>query len=559
MATACTADVGRLSLTPAVLQEHSQKSHKPLVRFGISLRKTCIRATGSSLHTPKPARNFSRRKRNSAKDGSNKVSLCHALAPTREMAERGMKDELTGFYPLVDGISIPDVFSFRENPSFLIDFDHPEGGPSNVLSALETKDSERNLLENHFILSSVETTGEGCDFQGGLALENVAISSRESKGRNIVRKRNFSARQRRLSSRSKDAEADFCQFNGDVLKVDISDIPQVDRDKNGTGDATEYVNSFLNEIGKARLLTKDEELVLSLKVREIMELTNAKRRLWELLGREPTIAEWAEDVKLKQNVLRRKMTDGTFARQKLIFTNLRLVVSVAKKYTTQAVELSDLITAGSTGLARGIDKFDPSRGYKLSTYVHWWIRQAIVRSVADHCRTVRLPVHVHETLGRIRKAKSKLVGEGQTASTENIASALGVSQKKIRGVMKLKYKTKSMDENVRSSRNPFDDGMPRHTLVADEDAETRPWESLHRETLERYVEDIFEKQLDVRERNVISLHFGIGDQHTQAMSLDRISQRFGVSRERIRQVETVAMRRLKSVCAEKELHHYCFD
>ncbi|CAI5947219.1 unnamed protein product [Closterium sp. NIES-65] len=294
-----------------------------------------------------------------------------------------------------------------------------------------------------------------------------------------------------------------------------ANVFRVGLESKGKGDVSEkesssdFLATFLTEIGKAKLLTREEEIELSRRVKKSVELQNLRARVSEELGREATHSEWAKAQGCSVYSLRRKLREGELARHKLLATNLRLVVSVAKKYLRCGVELSDLVAAGTMGLSKGVEKFDPNRGYKLSTYVHWWIRQAVTRAVADHSRTIRLPVHVHETLGRLRRAKAQLASEGELANVK---------------------------------------------FIADPDAETRPWKELEADFLQANVKNVLLDQLDPRERDIIRLRFGFGRTDGRTMTLDVISQRYGVSRERIRQLETVAVRKLKLLSQGKELH-----
>ncbi|CAI5990751.1 unnamed protein product [Closterium sp. NIES-64] len=298
-----------------------------------------------------------------------------------------------------------------------------------------------------------------------------------------------------------------------------ANVFRVGLESKGQGDVSEkesssdFLATFLTEIGKAKLLTREEEIELSRRVKKSVELQNLRARVSEELGREATHSEWAKAQGCSVYSLRRKLREGELARHKLLATNLRLVVSVAKKYLRCGVELSDLVAAGTMGLSKGVEKFDPNRGYKLSTYVHWWIRQAVTRAVADHSRTIRLPVHVHETLGRLRRAKAQLASEGELANVK---------------------------------------------FIADPDAETRPWKELEADFLQANVKNVLLDQLDPRERDIIRLRFGFGRTDGRTMTLDVISQRYGVSRERIRQLETVAVRKLKLLSQGKELHRYCY-
>ncbi|CAI5488080.1 unnamed protein product [Closterium sp. Naga37s-1] len=342
-----------------------------------------------------------------------------------------------------------------------------------------------------------------------------------------------------------------------------ANVFRVGLESKGKGDVSEkesssdFLATFLTEIGKAKLLTREEEIELSRRVKKSVELQNLRARVSEELGREATHSEWAKAQGCSVYSLRRKLREGELARHKLLATNLRLVVSVAKKYLRCGVELSDLVAAGTMGLSKGVEKFDPNRGYKLSTYVHWWIRQAVTRAVADHSRTIRLPVHVHETLGRLRRAKAQLASEGELANVKNLANTLGLSERKIDNVLKLKYKTRSMNEEV-SPNNRMEEGSTMDNFIADPDAETRPWKELEADFLQANVKNVLLDQLDPRERDIIRLRFGFGRTDGRTMTLDVISQRYGVSRERIRQLETVAVRKLKLLSQGKELHRYCY-
>ncbi|GBG74112.1 hypothetical protein CBR_g17823 [Chara braunii] len=193
-----------------------------------------------------------------------------------------------------------------------------------------------------------------------------------------------------------------------------------------------------SKYGKMRLLTKEEEVSLSKMMQEGLSMLAARNRLAQSLGRQPTEEEWAEAVNLPVRELLRRVTEGERARERMIDTNLRLVISVAKRYVNYGLDMPDLIQEGTIGLMRGVEKFDFTRGYKLSTYVHWWIRQAVTRAIADHAKTIRLPVHVHETMGRIRRGKSFLLSEGNEANAYNLSKVLCLPETKVRQLLKVR-------------------------------------------------------------------------------------------------------------------------
>ena len=296
------------------------------------------------------------------------------------------------------------------------------------------------------------------------------------------------------------------------------------------------IRVYLQEIGRIRLLRADEEIELARKIADLLELERVRERMIERLDKEPNEREWAQEVDMALPEFRRRLFLGRRAKDKMVQSNLRLVVSIAKKYMNRGLSFQDLIQEGSLGLIRAAEKFDHEKGYKFSTYATWWIRQAITRAIADQSRTIRLPVHLYETISRIKKTTKILSQElGRKPSEEEIATRMEMTIEKLRFIAKSAQLPISLETPIGKE----EDSRLGDFIEADgETPEDQVSKSLLREDLENVLDT-----LSPRERDVLRLRYGLDDGRMK--TLEEIGQIFNVTRERIRQIEAKALRKLR--------------
>ena len=279
--------------------------------------------------------------------------------------------------------------------------------------------------------------------------------------------------------------------------------------------ADDSVKLYLREIGKIPLLSQEEELELAKKIIEGNE--KEKKR----------------------------------AKDKMAESNMRLVVSIAKRYSGRGLDFLDLIQEGNTGLLRAVEKFDPDKGFKFSTYATWWIRQAITRAIADQARTIRIPVHMVETINKVLRTQRRLTQElNREPTTEEIGKAMDMDADKIEYVMKIKQDIASLDASV--GRDGEDDDSSLGDFIEDEDR-ISPEDSAATQLLKEQIAEILSTLTD-REQKIIKMRFGIGG--GKSHTLEEVGAEFSVTRERIRQIEAKALTKLRKNKDTKKLKEY---
>jgi len=335
-----------------------------------------------------------------------------------------------------------------------------------------------------------------------------------------------------------------------VDEPDIAELEDEVEDDEDTLNSNQYfddvsddsVRLYLREIGKIPLLNAEEELELAQKVvanRDELQEVLTKLDNEELSANERTKLE-AKAVKLSK------------PKDKMAEANMRLVVSIAKRYSGRGLDFLDLIQEGNTGLLRAVEKFDPDKGFKFSTYATWWIRQAITRAIADQARVIRIPVHMVETINKLLRTQRRMTQDlNREPTIEELAKELEMEPEKVEYVIKIKQDIQSLDAGVGRDGDGDDDSVLQD-FIEDEESAT-PEESATTQLLKEQVQSVLSTLSD-REQKIVRMRFGLdnGKSHT----LEEVGQEFAVTRERIRQIEAKALAKLRKHKDAKKLHEY---
>src|SRR5438067_8784763 len=312
----------------------------------------------------------------------------------------------------------------------------------------------------------------------------------------------------------------------------------------GTGPSSDYVRMYLKEIGKVSLLTGEEEVDLAQRVET--GLAAAERLAASEAHVDAAIEVVAPADELRR--LQKQVSDGLAAKEVLIKANLRLVVSIAKRYRNRGMAFLDLIQEGNLGLMRAVDKFDYTKGFKFSTYATWWIRQATTRAIADQARTIRIPVHMVETINKVVRVQRQLLQEfGREPTVDELADRAEMTPVKVREILRINQDTVSLEQPMGDEEDfSLSDVIEDHGAVVPADAATMA-------LLKAAVQEAL-SELSEREQKVVRLRFGLDD--GQMRTLEEVGKEFGVTRERIRQIESKTLAKLRHPMRSSRLRDY---
>ncbi len=310
----------------------------------------------------------------------------------------------------------------------------------------------------------------------------------------------------------------------------------------------DLVRSYLRDIGRVPLLTNEQEITLGRQVQDLIYLENIEQTFLSSNGVKPNPEEFAKEAGISVEELNKKMRRGNRAKERMVSANLRLVVSVAKKYTKRNMELLDLIQEGTIGLVRGVEKFDPSRGYKFSTYAYWWIRQGITRAIAEKSRVIRLPIHITEALNKLKKGQRELSQKlARTPSLQELSDYVEIPIEEVKELMFRATYPVSLESKVGEG----DDTVLLDLLSTDTDL---PHQTIENECMKSDLEGLLQKLPEMQHR-VLRMRYGMdGDQPNTLTGIGRI---LGISRDRVRNLERDALRGLRKFGSEVEAYVAC--
>ncbi|KAL1535883.1 RNA polymerase sigma factor sigB-like [Salvia divinorum] len=401
----------------------------------------------------------------------------------------------------------------------------------------EAKVGEIGLWGNFPVSDSLAEPGDDVEPS---AEELEFLESQLSNSITVRSKRQTERKARRSRAAEKAAANIVSVKSGSSSRKKRSSVQEVDY-----SDPLRYLRGTTSS---SRLLTASEEQMLSEGIQALLKLEKLQDELTQRFGSPPTFAQWAAAAGLDHKTLREQLNYGILCKDKMIKSNIRLVISIAKNYQGAGMNLQDLVQEGCRGLVRGSEKFDASKGFKFSTYAHWWIKQAVRKSLSDQSRTIRLPFHMVEATYRVKEARKQLYSEnGRVPDDAEVAEATGLSMKRLSAVMLTPKAPRSLDQKIGINQD-----LKPSDVISDPEAETSE-ELLIKQFMRQDLAKVLDS-LNPREKQVVSWRFGLEDGRMK--TLQEIGELMGVSRERIRQIESCALRKLKNKKRTKHLQQY---
>lgn len=340
-----------------------------------------------------------------------------------------------------------------------------------------------------------------------------------------------------------ESEVIKAEIEEDLNQVIASFSPIVEEPQKGRGRTKskldDSIGAFFKEMARYPLLSAEEELDLAYSVKFLSDCEEKQQKLHRELERTPSKAELAAVMGLEnERQLDNRLYRGRIAKRKMIRSNLRLVVSIAKRYLNRGVPFLDLIQEGSIGLNRAAEKFDPNKGYKFSTYAYWWIRQAITRTIANDSRTIRLPIHIVEKLNKLKKTQRQLKQKLQRNPNEQeLAKAMDINTTALHQLLQLRRQSLSLNHRVGKGED-----TELMELLEDPNLQL-PEDKMNEMMRHQEIVSVLDDVLSEREKEVIVLRYGLTS--TKPHTLEEVGHLFNLSRERVRQIQTKAMRKLR--------------
>ncbi|CAI6011388.1 unnamed protein product [Closterium sp. NIES-65] len=540
-----------------------ESSWRDCIEVGEELGQEELRSVWMAAGAPVPLLTPLEASRNTQLDSATRSFLPARSALIGDVTSADLLWQARGFWwDEEEGESIPrgstrlvrsaSVASERSSNAMLTDdwsSALPETSPRQVGASTLSALSEGDLSERE--ASGDSSDGDSTEATSQLKPRSVrALVKSRRKGMRMEQREK--ARLKRLANRSSSPNSSLDSLllltpsrsaAKRSAKAPAKELPEAGEEKELTLEEFRRVSNdpifamFESAGGNSRLLTAAEEIEYSKGVQELLKLERARDAAEKAQGRTVTMEEWAEAAGLSVAEVRRREARGRECKKAMMASNMRLVISVAKKYCRGGVGLQELITEGCMGLMKGIERFDHKRGFKFSTYAHWWIRQAVTRSVAEQTRTVRLPAHIYELLSRIAKARDLLWEQlGRLPSDSELAGLVGLTPAKLRAAVRNVRAPCSMDRPISS------DGEDTLGAFVEDLTLECPEERMMQQLLKRDLQQVL-GTLTPREREVMWHRYGLDD--GRAKTLEELGVMFRVTRERIRQIESKALMKLR--------------